>query len=111
MNVSQDVSAIFRSPELSVVATQAVQAGEMAVRQGLDTLRQDALRAEDQVQASQPDPRSGAVDGRSQAGGAPPGRRQRRKAPAPAAAQPQPLPGASAGADPQLPPHRIDLVV
>ncbi|HTA16808.1 MAG TPA: hypothetical protein VK786_03595 [bacterium] len=49
MNVSQNVSAIFNSPQIAELALQSVQAAELAERQGLATLRLESERREHQV--------------------------------------------------------------
>jgi hypothetical protein len=52
MNVSQNISAIFNSPEIAAVALQAVQAGEMAERQDAILLAAEERRREHQVTGS-----------------------------------------------------------
>ena len=100
MNVSQNVSAIIQSPELAEVVLQAVQAGEMAERQGLANLDSDAVRRQNQVAEAENSGKTSGVDLRAGVRRPlPPARRRARQAPAPAGEE----------APPQGP-HRIDLV-
>lgn len=53
MNVLQAVTAIFRSPEAAVLVAQAVQASDLAARQGQASIHRDAARRQDQVAAAE----------------------------------------------------------
>jgi hypothetical protein len=101
INISNDAAAVSRTPELSTVYTQAVQAGDMALRRGLAALESDRIRRQDQVPASELGPGAEALDPRA------PSRRGERGA---ARRKPQAAPGQAPGTDPPLPAHRIDLV-
>src|SRR5665213_3194034 len=77
MNVVQNISAIVNSPEIAAVALQAVQAGEMAERQGLAALRREHLLKERQVLGTEETLAADGLDRHS--GGAQPSPTPRRK--------------------------------
>ncbi len=107
MNVAQNLSAIFNSPQWAEVNLQAIQAADMAERQVAETRRREALRRESQVTGSARADESEGVradeSGTGGGGGGALGRRPGRGA-------------ESAGGDPGGPTvgdgdgHRIDLV-
>ena len=91
MNVVQGVNAIIQSPEIAIMAAQAVQASDLAARQGVSSLIRDAERQQDQVQ----DPKElGETEMTGQRRQAPedPWRRRRRQALLAAAADSDPAP-------------------
>jgi len=105
MNVVQNVSAIVNSPEIAEMVLQAVQAGELAERQGLATLRLDSARREHQV--TDPE-KAGRMDGVE-------ARVADRPLPEHRAAGRRVRAGGTAPEDPVLPEaagegHRIDLL-
>jgi hypothetical protein len=53
MDGTQNVSGIVNSPGYAAVAAQATQAGDLAVRQGLAVLKQEALRRENRIKESE----------------------------------------------------------
>lgn len=83
MSILQAVTAIFRSPDAAVMAAQAVQASELAARQGVASIQRDAERQADQVAPTSTLGESLAVDERRERGGDP--SRHPRRPPAQAA--------------------------
>jgi hypothetical protein len=95
----QGVSALFRSLDAAMIANQAVQASEMAVRQGSASLQVDAQRRQAMVTQMLQSAGAAAVGGEGQPperGG--PGRRRRPRDPEVSG---PPAPGSV---------HRIDLI-
>ncbi|HTB22119.1 MAG TPA: hypothetical protein VK914_05395 [bacterium] len=62
MNVSQNVSAIFNSPEIAEMVLQSVQAGELAELQGLASTRRESERREHQVTGAEASEQASTVD-------------------------------------------------
>jgi hypothetical protein len=92
MSILQAVTAIFRSPDAAVMAAQAVQASELAARQGVASIQRDAQRQADQVAPTTTLGSSLAVEERRERGGDP-GRPPRRPpAQTAASAQTTPIP-------------------
>lgn len=108
MNVSQNISAIFNSPEIAAIALQAVQAGDLAERQTAILLQAEERRREHQVTGSREASSTDGVAPHSpdQQAAAPP--RARRKArPASPAAPEAEADGTQAGPGDG---HRINLM-
>lgn len=49
MSIIQSVTALFRSPDAAVMVNQAVQASDLAARQGQASLQRDAARREEMI--------------------------------------------------------------
>lgn len=49
MSIIQSVTALFRSPDAAVMVNQAVQASDLAARQGQAGLQRDAARREEMI--------------------------------------------------------------
>jgi hypothetical protein len=77
MSILQAVTAIFRSPDAAVMAAQAVQASELAARQGVASIQRDAERQADQVSPANTLGESVGVDERRERGGEAPQRSRR----------------------------------
>jgi hypothetical protein len=100
MSMLQAVTAIFRSPDAAVMVAQAVQASELAARQGVASIQRDAERQADQVAPTSTLGESLAVDERRERGGDP-SRHPRRP----------PSRADRADAAPDLPPRsRVDIL-
>jgi hypothetical protein len=100
MNVLQNITAIFRSPEAAALAAQGLQASETAARLGAMQLQQDVARRGHQVQASDELVEAQGVGKRPQAlDGELKHKRARER------------PSTALGAEAPQPRHRLDITV
>ena len=99
MNVLQNITAIFRSPEAAALAAQGLQASETAARLGTMQLQRDAARREHQVQAGSEADKALGVGPRQGADEDPPKKRRPGQA----------AKTATLGAEAPQPRHRLDI--
>jgi hypothetical protein len=100
MSDLQNLTALFRSPEAAVIANQAVQAAEIAARQGLASIRTDAQHRQAMVNQAEQAADTAQISDR--------GRQKEEEAPSPRRRH---AGGEGAqGPDAPAPRRRIDLI-
>jgi hypothetical protein len=100
MSDLQNLTALFRSPEAAVVANQAVQAAEIAARQGLASIRADAVQRQAMVNQAEQSADSALISGEARQQEEEASKPRRRRAGGEGAQ----------GPDAQPPRRRIDLI-
>lgn len=99
MSIIQSVTALFRSPEAAAMVATAVQASDLAARQGQANLKKQAVHDEELVQVLREGQEAPGVRGRQ----APPEQRPRHR-------QSQPAAPPEAGAPAAKPSQRLDIL-